>query len=248
MSPHSPAAGSSYSEVANTCRASRWPGASGTGGSGQPGAAAGPRGHPRAPPCRPGSHRDACRSGDRPRPGRPCSRRLSPRARRAPGTSPASLMTGMDVGWRLLRRGNPGVRHGRQLFRDERGRGAGDLARDGCCLVSSMIASPEHRWLGGAAVSVRNGGIGTEPLRRAAARPRPGGAAHGGRPDGSSRNSSGPDGRWPAAQSAGRRRGCRIAAGNRRWRNHGSLLRFVMPRCWAPAAARPRHSGRRDGR
>ena len=52
---------------------------------------------------------------------------------------------------------------GDQLFRDERGRGAGDLARDGCCLVSSMIASPEHGWLGGAAVSARNGAIGAEP-------------------------------------------------------------------------------------
>jgi hypothetical protein len=53
---------------------------------------------------------------------------------------------------------------GDQLFRDERGRGAGDLARDGCCLVSSVIASPEHRCLGGAAVLARNGGIGARPL------------------------------------------------------------------------------------
>jgi hypothetical protein len=54
-------------------------------------------------------------------------------------------------------------RTGDQLFRDERGRDAGDLARDGCCLVSSMIASLEHGWLGGAAVLVRNGAIGAEP-------------------------------------------------------------------------------------
>jgi hypothetical protein len=54
---------------------------------------------------------------------------------------------------------------GDQLFRDEWGRGADDLARDGCCLVSSMIASPEHGCLGGgAAVLARNGGIGAEPL------------------------------------------------------------------------------------
>ena len=68
--------------------------------------------------------------------------------------------------------------------------------------------------------------------RRAAARPGPVGRGRGERPDGSSRNSSGPDGRWPAAQSAGRRRSCRIAVGTWRWRNHGSLLRFVMPRRW----------------
>ena len=49
---------------------------------------------------------------------------------------------------------------GDQLFRDEWGRGAGDLARDGCCL----IASPEHAWLDGATVLARNGGIGAEPL------------------------------------------------------------------------------------
>jgi len=53
---------------------------------------------------------------------------------------------------------------GDQLFRDEWGGGVGDLARDGCCLVSSMIASPEHGWLGGAAVLVRNGAICAEPL------------------------------------------------------------------------------------
>lgn len=51
---------------------------------------------------------------------------------------------------------------GGQLFRDERGRGAGDLAQDGYCLVSSMIASPEHSCLGGVAV-VRNGGTGAGP-------------------------------------------------------------------------------------
>jgi hypothetical protein len=53
---------------------------------------------------------------------------------------------------------------GGQLFRDEWGRGAGGLARDGCCLVSSMIASPEHGCLGDAAVLVTNRAIGPEPL------------------------------------------------------------------------------------
>jgi hypothetical protein len=48
---------------------------------------------------------------------------------------------------------------GDQLFRDERGRDAGDLARDGCC----PIASPEHGCLGCAAVLARNGAIGAEP-------------------------------------------------------------------------------------
>jgi hypothetical protein len=40
----------------------------------------------------------------------------------------------------------------------------GDLAGDGSCLVSSMIASPERGWLGGAAVLARNAGIGAGPL------------------------------------------------------------------------------------
>ena len=122
-------------------------------------------GHLRALRCRPGSHRDACRSCDRPRPGRPCSRRLSPRGRRGargvaciPDDRHGRRLVGFSVGGTLA----SGT--GDQLFRDERGRGAGNLVRDGCCLVSGMIASPEHGCLGGAAVSVRNGGIGAEPL------------------------------------------------------------------------------------
>ena len=95
--------------------------------------ATGPRGHPRALPCRPGSHRDACCSGDRPRPGRPCSRRLSPSGRRdardvacIPGDRQGRRLAGFPAGGTLA----SGT--GDQLFRDEWGRGAGDLARDGC--------------------------------------------------------------------------------------------------------------------
>jgi hypothetical protein len=118
-------------------------------------------GHPRALPCRPESHRDAWRSGDRPRPGRPCSRRLSPRARRGargvaciPDARYGRRLAGFSIGGTLA----SGA--GSQLLRDGRGRGADDLMRDGCCLVSS----PEHGCLGGAGVFVRNGEVGTEPL------------------------------------------------------------------------------------
>jgi hypothetical protein len=52
---------------------------------------------------------------------------------------------------------------GDQLFRDERGRDAGDLAQDEYCLVSSTIANPEHGWLGSAAVSAGNGRTGVGP-------------------------------------------------------------------------------------
>lgn len=124
-------------------------------------------GHPRALPFRPGSHQDACRSGERPCPGRPCSRGLSPRARRGalgvaciPDDRHGRRPAGLSVGRALA----SGVVD--QLFRDQWGRGADDLARDRCCLVSSMIASPKHGWLGGATVLIRNGGTGAERSRR----------------------------------------------------------------------------------
>jgi hypothetical protein len=122
-------------------------------------------GHPHALLCRPESHRDACRSGDRPRPGRPCSRRLSPRARRdtrgvasIPDDRHGRRLAGFSAGRALA----AGVSD--QLFRDKWSRGVGDLARDGCCPASGVITSPEHGCLGGAAVLARNGGIGAEPL------------------------------------------------------------------------------------
>jgi len=119
----------------------------------------------RALPCRPGNHRGACRSGDRPRPGRPCSRRLSARARM--GARGVACIPDDRHGRRLAGfpvRGTPASGAGDQLFRDERGRGAGDLARDGFYVVGSVIASPEHGCLGDAAVPARNGGTGAEPL------------------------------------------------------------------------------------
>src|SRR6266568_447444 len=121
--------------------------------------------HLRALPVGRGVIETPARSGDRPRPGRPCSRRLSPRAWRGargvaciPDDRHGRRLADFSVGGTLA----SGA--GDQLFRDEWGGGVGDLARDGCCLVSSMIASPEHGWLGGAAVLVRNGAICAEPL------------------------------------------------------------------------------------
>ena len=190
-------------------------------------------GHPRALPSA-GSHPDACRSGERPRPGRPCSRRLSPRARRGargvaciPGDRDGRRLSGFPAG------GTLGSGTGGQLFRDERGRGADDLARDGCCLASSMSVSPEHGCLGDAGVLARNGVIGAEPL--------------GGLPLGLGHAEPLAAGGLAAAPAtvAGRTAGGlplnrptagRVAAsrpGTGLWRNHVSLLRFVMPRCWA---------------
>ena len=123
-------------------------------------------GYPRALPGRPGSHRDACRSGDRPCPRRPRPRRLSPRGRW--GALRVAYTPDDRHGYRLAdfsASGTPTSGAGNHLFRNSRCRGVGDLVREGCRLASSMIAGPGFGFLDrGATGLVTNGGMRAEPL------------------------------------------------------------------------------------